>query len=136
MWLEVLTVVVVAIFVKFFLKSSTQRQPLPKGPDGEDLRPFTSIPGKQGLPIIGTLLELYWNDMAGRFNEWMMARSKQFGPIMKEYMMGQNMVLVSGVDMIEEVVKQDGKYPMFFSAEHWLDWEKRNKHCSGILTRF
>ena len=59
-----------------------------------------------------------------------------YGPIMKENIFGLDMVLLSGVDLIEEFSKQDGKYPSLFKAVPWI--EARNKHNrgAGLLTRW
>lgn len=78
-------------------------------------KPFEEIPGPKGLPYIGTLFE-YRKGPFNRFNvdkfqDALMSRYKEYGPIMKETIAGVTAVRLFDPDFVRTVYQHEGKIP-------------------------
>ena len=132
MWLEIVSIIIVSAAVKSALQAG--RKTL-KDRNGVEVRPFHAIPGPGGIPVIGSLVEMARGGAIGQFHTWLVDRAERYGPIMKEKIFGTEMVLVSGVELIEELAKHEAKYPTTFQLEHVKDYKRRHGIPLGITTR-
>ncbi|VDH98564.1 cytochrome P450, family 49, subfamily A [Mytilus galloprovincialis] len=81
----------------------------------EEAKPFEEIPGPKGLPFIGTLLQ-YRKGPFNRFNvdifqDALMSRYKEYGPIMKETIGGVTAVRLFDPDFVRTMYQYEGKIP-------------------------
>ena len=56
-------------------------------------KPFTEIPLVKGYPVIGSTVEFLWN--LPRLHELLQERVKQYGPIYREHIGGEQMVFTT-----------------------------------------
>ena len=133
MWMEIALIVVVGVVIKRLFKTDHSHKLIQEAAArGEVIQPYSAIPGPKGWPLIGTVLEVM--KYGENFFEMQLDRAK-YGRISKETIFGQDLLIIFGADVIEELSKKDGKYPHLFELELWKDYKKRNGYEKGILTR-
>lgn len=81
----------------------------------ENAKDFNEIPGPTGLPYLGTLFQ-YRNGPfhqfdVDRFQDALISRYKEYGPIMKETIAGVTAVRLFDPDYVKTVYQHEGKIP-------------------------
>lgn len=80
-------------------------------------KPFSSIPGPKPIPFLGNVKELkeIMKGNAGKDNHFHQLANK-YGDLYRLCMIGgslsQSLVVVSNADLIGQVIKNEGKYPV------------------------
>ncbi|XP_041349336.1 probable cytochrome P450 CYP44 [Gigantopelta aegis] len=77
-----------------------------------DVKPFSEIPGPRGLPFVGSLL--YYKTgrhSVERFPDALMERFQTYGNISKERFGTETVVRLFDPRYIQDMYKQEGKYP-------------------------
>ncbi|XP_064401044.1 1,25-dihydroxyvitamin D(3) 24-hydroxylase, mitochondrial-like [Halichondria panicea] len=79
----------------------------------QQAKPFNSIPGPKPLPLLGNLLDIVRVRRRGqRFSDFNYEGLEKYGGIMKLLIPGAGtMVVVADPDVLEEVLRAEGKYP-------------------------
>ena len=137
MLVEISAIVVVAALVWYAFNSDKERARL-QAQEGKEVKPYNSIPGPWGLPIIGSFFDfLPGHKYEGQFHTWMMDMSNMYGPIMRQNLFGLKMVVISGVDLIEEMMSKDVKYPNLFLTKNkpMNTMQRMRQQPSGLVTR-
>ncbi|XP_022312941.2 cytochrome P450 10-like [Crassostrea virginica] len=99
------------------------------------VKPFDSIPGPKGLPVIGTLFD-YMKKDGFRFNKLFEAyrqRAQVFGPIFKENIANISTVVITDPTEYNKVVRADGKYPKRHQMEPWYHYREQRNRGQGLV---
>ncbi|XP_046574216.1 1,25-dihydroxyvitamin D(3) 24-hydroxylase, mitochondrial-like [Haliotis rubra] len=100
-------------------------------PDMHEAKPMSQIPGPKGLSMISSTFQSATNAAAS--HKWIQGRHEEFGPIFRERMGVMDLVFISDADAVEQLLRQDGKYPERLQIHHWLDYRKRHEIPTGLF---
>ncbi|RUS78676.1 hypothetical protein EGW08_013564 [Elysia chlorotica] len=77
------------------------------------VQPFSSVPGPQGLPFVGTLFQYFKKDgpKFSKLFEVQKQRSEEFGPIYFEQLGNFRTVVVSSPWEYNKLIRAEGKFP-------------------------
>lgn len=95
-------------------------------------RPFTEIPGPKAYPLLGTMTGSMSDltDAVPLFRK----RCEKYFPVYKERLLGQDMVILIGVEGIEKFFRNEPKYPNRFSIPLWDHYREHSGEEYGIFT--
>lgn len=98
-------------------------------------KPFSEVPGPKGLPIIGTLLTLLKNNgyYQKRPHLLFSMYKEKYGPIFKDKIVNNNMLIISKPEDVAAVFKAEGKYPSRGPAKPWVTYREQRKKSKGVL---
>ncbi|CAN9498485.1 unnamed protein product [Ophioblennius macclurei] len=80
---------------------------------------------------------LYWLFVKGYFNttqQMQIEHSKLYGPLWKSKYGPMVVVNVAGADLIEQVLRQEGKHPIRSDMPHWRKYRELRNQAHGPLT--
>ncbi|XP_067666927.1 1,25-dihydroxyvitamin D(3) 24-hydroxylase, mitochondrial-like [Haliotis asinina] len=97
----------------------------------EEAKPMSQIPGPKGLARISSTFQSARNAAAS--HKWIQRRHEEFGPIFRESTGVIDLVFLSDADAVEQLLRQDGKYPERVQIDHWLDYRKRHGIPTGLV---
>ncbi|KAH6934046.1 hypothetical protein HPB50_019788 [Hyalomma asiaticum] len=83
-------------------------------------KPFASLPRPQGLPVLGTALDVLRAGGAPKIHEYCDRRHRELGPIYRETLGSVDAVFVADSALIQKVYTNEGKFPMHMVPEPWL----------------
>nr|QFF91472.1 25-hydroxyvitamin D-1 alpha hydroxylase 2 isoform 1 [Potamotrygon motoro]QFF91473.1 25-hydroxyvitamin D-1 alpha hydroxylase 2 isoform 2 [Potamotrygon motoro] len=93
----------------------------------------------EDIPGYGFLSSIYWYFIKGfheKTHELQIVHKKKYGPIWKSSL-GNNVVIhVANSDMIEEILRQEGKYPIRAQMPHWREYREIRGHAYGPLCEY
>ena len=78
----------------------------------EGVRSFEEMPGPQGLPFFGNLINYIRKTKFKPQMAMLQTSFEKYGPIFKSTVMGKTLVFVQDPRDVEIVFKADGKYPV------------------------
>lgn len=90
----------------------------------------------QDIPSYGLLSNIYWLFIKGfheKAHELQIVQKKKYGPIWKSSFGELSVINVADSDMIEEVLRQEGKYPIRAYMPHWREYRELRGHAYGPL---
>ena len=87
--------------------------------------PMSEIPGPMKMPLVGNVLQLHKAGGAQNFNQALLTLEKEYGKIFKLKVGSEHMVCISDPDMIEDVYRNEGKYPR--REKTFPAWDKYHK---------
>ena len=97
-------------------------------------KPFKSIPGPRGYPLIGNIEYIDIFTQPNREKKPFNALPKLYGPIVRLKILHQTMVIVSDPDLVEQVCRSEGKLPCRSSAfEKSAKWIHKKNDLSDTL---
>ncbi|XP_041353531.1 1,25-dihydroxyvitamin D(3) 24-hydroxylase, mitochondrial-like [Gigantopelta aegis] len=99
--------------------------------DAKYPRPFNEIPHKKGYPFIGNFLEAVQS--INKLHILMRDRHEMLGPIFREKTGSFDMVCITDVDALEQLLRQDGKYPNRTDIPAFIQHRIDSGEASGIL---
>ncbi|XP_071105203.1 1,25-dihydroxyvitamin D(3) 24-hydroxylase, mitochondrial-like [Haliotis cracherodii] len=96
-----------------------------------DVKPFSALPGPKGLPVVGTLFDIMKN--SARLNEMIQKRHETYGPIYREKMGRIDAVFLTDVEAVEQLFRQEAKYPVRIQLEHWIKYREDRGFNKGLV---
>ena len=119
------------------VSSATTSSSEPLLQNSEPAKPYSEIPTKKGLPLLGNLLELTSNDNRYKVHKMTRRRFEELGLIFKERFVPSlpEMVIIGDPRDVEAVFRSEGKWPNRPNIEVW---EKARNELSiplGMLLR-
>lgn len=95
--------------------------------------PYEQIPTPSGIPIIGTLIDLFKAGGFGRLHLYCDRRHQVLGPIYKENLGTVEAVFVSDAKLIQKVFQNEGKYPKHLVPEPWIIYNQNKGIQRGLF---
>ena len=100
----------------------------------ETVLPVSEIPGPVKVPFIGSVLKIYRAGGRHKFNQAVMTLQKEYGKIFQLKIGPERMVFISDPNMIEDVYRNEGKYPRREkSFPAWDNYHKKHKLPIGVF---
>ncbi|XP_067890928.1 cytochrome P450 isoform X2 [Heterodontus francisci] len=93
----------------------------------------------QELPVHGLFSTFYWYFVKGyheKVHELQLVQKMMFGPIWKSKFGPLTVVNVASADLIEQILRQEGKYPVRAYMPHWREYRKLRGHAYGPLCEY
>lgn len=92
------------------------------------------LPGPNGYPIIGTASEYFRKPNRGQMHEVQRRFHAKYGRIFKEPLGPVTNVSIADPKLVEEVMRNEGKYPSRPPYDAWMLYKKMRNKSSGILS--
>ncbi|XP_048455145.1 cytochrome P450 isoform X3 [Rhincodon typus] len=93
----------------------------------------------EDLPGNGLLSNFYWYFIKGyndKTHEFQIVQKKMFGPIWKNKFGPITVINVATADLIEQVLRQEGKYPVRALMPHWREYRELRGQAYGPLCEY
>ncbi|XP_060684248.1 sterol 26-hydroxylase, mitochondrial isoform X2 [Hemiscyllium ocellatum] len=93
----------------------------------------------EDLPGTGLLSNFYWHFIRGYYektHELQIVQKKMFGPIWKNKFGPITVINVATADLIEQVLRQEGKYPVRAHMPHWREYRELRGQAYGPLCEY
>ncbi|XP_069792015.1 cytochrome P450 isoform X2 [Narcine bancroftii] len=109
-----------------------------------NLSPETDAPTRElksirDIPGHGLLWTFYWHFLKGyssKSHELQIMQKKKFGPIWRSRFGPLSVINVASVDMIESILRQEGKYPIRSYMPHWREYRELRGKTYGPLCEY
>ena len=100
-----------------------------------DVKPYSAIPMKKGLPFLGRGLDYMGQDVRGKAYKVFFSRVNELGPIFRERFMSTlpEMLVVCDPNDVEIVFRADGVWPIRPNIPIWEEFRKLQKIPLGIV---
>ncbi|XP_078083984.1 cytochrome P450 [Mustelus asterias] len=116
------------------------RAAVPETPlDGQAERTAGDPKSHRDLPVQGLLSNIYWHFVKGyseKTHELQILQKKWFGPIWMSKFGPLTVVNVASADLIEQILRQEGKYPVRSYMPHWRMYRELRGHAYGPLCEY
>uniref|UniRef100_A0A4W4G811 Cytochrome P450, family 27, subfamily B, polypeptide 1 n=1 Tax=Electrophorus electricus TaxID=8005 RepID=A0A4W4G811_ELEEL len=99
-----------------------------------DVRKVKTLEEMPGPSALGFIWDLFAKRGLSRLHELHMEGRKQYGPIWKASFGPILTVHVADPELIAEVLRQEGKYPIRSDLSSWKDYRQLRGHGVGLLT--
>lgn len=96
----------------------------------------TNAKSYRDLPTVGLLSTFYFLFLKGyheKTHELQILQKNKFGPIWKTQFGLLSVINVASAELIEQVLRQEGKYPVRTYMPHWREYRKLRGHAYGPL---
>nr|XP_032807072.1 sterol 26-hydroxylase, mitochondrial-like isoform X2 [Petromyzon marinus] len=110
--------------------------------DGKLAGKFDSPTGQprsvKEIPGVGMLSSLYWLIIRGyvsEYHELQIIHHKRFGSMWTSYTGREMFVCLADPDLIEQLMRQEGPYPVRVIMSAWDDYLMMRGHSKGLLTQ-
>uniref|UniRef100_M3XKF7 Cytochrome P450 family 27 subfamily A member 3 n=1 Tax=Latimeria chalumnae TaxID=7897 RepID=M3XKF7_LATCH len=123
-----------AVSASFLAGSESRRRwstECPAGLNNKTLKTMADLPGPSFLT------SLYWLFVKGYMDKthaMQIEHKKIYGPIWKSKYGPLALVNVASADLIEQVIRQEGKYPIRTDMPHWREYRRLRSHAYGPLS--
>ena len=120
------------------VSSAATNNPEPLLQRSEPAKPFSEIPSKKGLPILGTLLDFTSKDVRYKMHKVTRKRFEELGMIFREKVSPSfpEMVVIGDPRDVETVFRSEGKWPHRPNIEIWEEARKELSIPLGLLLRW
>jgi len=96
--------------------------------------PISEIPGPTKVPLFGNVLQVYRAGGRQKFNQAVLKFQKEYGKIFQLSFGPERLVFISDPDMIEDVYRNEGKYPRREkSFPAWDNYHKTHNMPIGVF---
>ena len=96
--------------------------------------PISEIPGPTKVPLFGNVLQVYRAGGRQKFNQAVLKFQKEYGKIFQLSFGPERLVFISDPDMIEDVYRNEGKYPRREkSFPAWDNYHKKHNMPIGVF---
>lgn len=92
------------------------------------------LPGPKGYPVIGTASEYFRKPNRGQMHEVQRRFHAKYGRIFQERLGPVTNVSIADPTLVEEVMRNEGKYPTRPPYDAWVLYKKMRNKSSGILS--
>ncbi|XP_041056069.1 cytochrome P450 [Carcharodon carcharias] len=102
-------------------------------------RPTADLKTIRDLPGLGLFSNFCWYFMKGynwKTHELQILQKKMFGPIWKAKFGPLTVINVASADLIEQVLRQEGKYPLRAYMPHWRAYRELRGQAYGPLCEY
>lgn len=100
----------------------------------ETQKTIQDLPGPNGYPVIGTASEYFRKPNRGQMHEVQRRFHAKYGRIFKERLGPVTNVSIADPSLVEEVMRNEGKYPTRPPYDAWLLYKKMRNKSTGILS--
>ena len=103
--------------------------------NAHDVKPYSAIPTKKGLPFLGRGLDYMGQDVRGKAYKVLFSRINELGPIFRERVVSTlpEMLVVCDPNDVEIVFRADGVWPTRDNIPVWEELRKLQKIPLGML---
>ncbi|XP_048734358.2 1,25-dihydroxyvitamin D(3) 24-hydroxylase, mitochondrial-like [Ostrea edulis] len=99
------------------------------------LKTIDDLPGPRGYPVVGTAPEYFRKANRGQMHEVQRRFHRKYGSMFKEKLGPVTNVSIADPDIVEELVRKEGKYPLRPPYESWVLYRKfRNQKYAGVMS--
>lgn len=91
----------------------------------KDAKPFSEIPHPRFLPFFGSTIETMRKYKADEVNKILADRLKKFGSIFRDKMMSMEFVSLADPKDVENMYRNEGKYPKRMEMPMWVHARKK-----------
>jgi cytochrome P450 len=102
------------------------------GPPGE--KSLQDLDGPSGWPLVGNFLMYLKKENRGKMHEVQIDLHKQYGSMFKERLGTETQVKLGDPELIEQVLRNQGRYPLRPSFNSWKIYRDVSGESYGILT--
>ena len=105
-------------------------------PEGaHDVKPYSAIPMKKGLPFLGRSLDYIGQDVRDKPHKVLFTRVNELGPIFRERVVSTlpEMLIVCDPNDVEIVFRADGVWPIRPNIPVWEELRKLQKIPLGMF---
>jgi len=100
--------------------------------DHTDVKPFHEVPGPKGFfQVAANIKDALTN--SGKSHILTENKFEKYGPIFLDNVGVISILMLSDVNDIENLFRQDDKYPQRISVDSWVKWRENAKKAKGIL---
>lgn len=100
----------------------------------EPQKTIHDLPGPNGYPVIGTASEYFRKQNRGQMHEVQRRFHAQYGRIFKERLGPVTNVSIADPNLVEELLRHEGKYPFRPPYDAWMLFKKMKKRSNGIVS--
>ena len=103
--------------------------------NAHDVKPYSAIPTKKGLPFLGRGLDYMGQDVRDKSYKVLFSRVNELGPIFRERVVSTlpEMLVVCDPNDVEIVFRADGVWPLRRNIPVWEELRKWQKIPFGML---
>ncbi|XP_038646033.1 cytochrome P450 [Scyliorhinus canicula] len=121
------------------LPRGIQALPPPARGRAAHAEPAEGLKSGRDLPVHGLLSNIYYHFVKGyseKTHELQILQKKMFGPIWKIRFGPLTVINVASADLIEQILRQEGKYPLRAYMPHWRAYREMRGHAYGPLCEY
>ncbi|KAK3086630.1 hypothetical protein FSP39_021217 [Pinctada imbricata] len=97
-------------------------------------RTLADLDGPQGYPVLGTAPEYFRKANRGKMHEVQRQFHQKYGKMFKERLGPVTNVSIADPKIVEELIRQEGKYPLRPPYESWLLYKKLRSQKAGVMS--
>lgn len=129
-----------AVFSPYPRSKSDARSAVDLGIDaGQQPPPPLALKTTRDIPGCGFLWNTYWYFLKGYYektHELQVVQKKKYGPIWKSKLGPISVINVASADLIEAILRQEGRYPTRAYMPHWREYRELRGHAYGPLCEY
>lgn len=130
----------VRVFSPYPRSKSDARSAVDLGIDaGQQPPPPLALKTTRDIPGCGFLWNTYWYFLKGYYektHELQVVQKKKYGPIWKSKLGPISVINVASADLIEAILRQEGRYPTRAYMPHWREYRELRGHAYGPLCEY
>lgn len=97
-------------------------------------RTLDDLPGPRGYPVVGTAPEYFRKANRGQMHEVQRRFHQKYGKMFKEKLGPVTNVSIADPNLVEELVRKEGKYPFRPPYDSWILYKKIRNQKAGIMS--